>query len=896
MFDRIRYALRATFRRAALEREMRDEMQYHLEQRSAAFAAAGLSQREARLAARREFGNVATHQEAGRDARPARFIHSMLADIRFALRHFRRKPLASATIVLVLAIGIGGHAFQMSVLVGVVSRRAPGVPSDVPLVRIRGMQRPKDIPKWTGAPLSYPAVRELERLSRTFSSTAAWTTHTVVANNGRGTDGETTIAHFVTDDYFSVAGLRTTNGPGLPRGASEPALVAVISHAMWEDAFARGDIADREIVVNGAAVRLVGVAPPRFGGISDAESRRIIWMPISARAVVLGLSGATPIALSSPDSLLFETVARLQPHVSTAGATSAVHVIASQIASRMSLPIVAGATTATVYDADVVEMRGITDVDSDMPFITAMLGVITLLALLIACANVSALVVSAGVARRQEIAVRLSLGASRKRIVRQLVTETTLLALIGGALGLGIYWAIIKALSAVPEIDFIEPSVATVGLTMLVALATGIFFGLTPALHATRGGLSEVLKSSSHGATGRTRLQGRFVVAQIALTQPILMLFGSLTGGALVERHASLPPGVGERVLNLRFDATTIAGDDNARAAVLQRLEQRLREMPNVVSVVPSPRFELKSSLSVRPSDAASGDVARNTIPARVFRVREGYFKMLDAPLLRGSDAPTSDSSASVIISSDLARQLWGTADPIGKHFSQNVSQTVAGQVPPKDLTVAGVYDARYIEKGSNEARVFRPTANWWNDEILIRTNGPAEDLAAAVRRAAREILPVTPMELPWTLAQLETDDQKEQRNIQLVAVGAIGLVLLLASIGLYGVVALAVEQRRREIGVRMALGARAREVVAMFCVNGIKLGVTSLAIGLPLSVAGILLLNAHRTQIANRWEPSIWLVGGLIAVVVLVVALVATLLPASRASRVDPVLALRSE
>jgi len=173
MFDRIRYAFRAVFRRSALEREMRDEMQYHLDERTAAFVAGGLSQREAHLAARREFGNVATHQESGRDARPASFIHSMLGDIRFALRYYRRKPLASATIVLVLAIGIGGHAFQMSLLVGVVSNRAPGMPSDVPLVRIRGMQRPKDVPKWVGAPLSYSAVREIEKLSGTFSSTAA---------------------------------------------------------------------------------------------------------------------------------------------------------------------------------------------------------------------------------------------------------------------------------------------------------------------------------------------------------------------------------------------------------------------------------------------------------------------------------------------------------------------------------------------------------------------------------------------------------------------------------------------------------------------------------------------------------------------------------------------------
>jgi len=191
---------------------------------------------------------------------------------------------------------------------------------------------------------------------------------------------------------------------------------------------------------------------------------------------------------------------------------------------------------------------------------------------------------------------------------------------------------------------------------------------------------------------------------------------------------------------------------------------------------------------------------------------------------------------------------------------------------------------------------VFRPVADWYNDEILIRANGPAEGLATEVRRAAREILPVTPIELPSTLARIETDDRTEQRNVELLTLGVIGLVLMLASIGLYGVVALSVEQRRREIGVRMALGARAREVVAMFCAGGVRLAVTSLAIGLPLSIAGLWIFNASRTRFPDRSEPSVWLVGGLIAAVVLFVALVATLLPASKASNVDPVLALRSE
>jgi predicted permease len=897
MFDRIRYAFRALLRRSALEREMHDEMQYHLEQRTATLVAGGLSARDARLAARREFGNVASHQENGRDARPARFVHTLIADIRFALRYFRRKPLASCTIVFVLALGIGGHAFQMSLMLAVTTRRAAGIPTDVPIARMRGMQRPNDSPQWSAAGISYVAIRELAQLRGTFASVGAWTTQTVVANNGKGTEGETTLAHFVSEDYFSVLGLRPTNGPGLPRAASESQLVAVISNAMWEDAFGRADIADREITVNGTAVRIVGVAPEKFGGVEGGEGRRIIWMPLSARSLVLGPSGATPIALSSPDSLAFQAVARLQPRVTPEQATAAVHVVARQVAARMTPPPnIRAQRTATIYDADVVDMRGLTDVGSDMPLITAVWSVITLLVLLIACANVSALVVSAGVARRQEIAVRLSLGASRRRIIRQLVTETTLLAIAGGALGLAIYWAIIKAMSAIPETEFITPSFATVGLTMLVALATGILFGLTPALHATRADVSEVLKGAGHGATRRSRLQGRFVIAQIALTQPLLMVFGTAAGGMFLAERATLPAAVAERALDLHFDGMTIPGDDRARAVVLQRLEQRLKETPSVVGVTPGPRFELTTKVSPRGGDAVSQAGARNVIPVSFYRVREGYFGLLDVPLLRGTDVPFSDSSLSVVISSELARELWGAADPIGRRLVRNATQPSADQSPPKDYVVTGVYDARYIDKGATNARIFHPVRDWWNDDILIRTNGPAENLAMSIRRSAHDVLPATPMEVPSTLAAIDVENSKEQRNIQLAVFGGLALVLLLASVGLYGVVALAVEQQRREIGVRIALGARSRQVVAMFCANGAKLGVVSLAIGMPLSVAGIVLFNSVRVRPTDRTEPSAWLVASVIAAIVLIVALVASLFPASRASKVDPILALRSE
>jgi predicted permease len=549
---------------------------------------------------------------------------------------------------------------------------------------------------------------------------------------------------------------------------------------------------------------------------------------------------------------------------------------------------------ATIHDADVVQMRGITEIGSDMPLIAAVWGVISLLVLMIACANVSALVVSAAVARRREIAVRLSLGASRRRVIRQLVTESTLLALAGGALGLTIYWAVIRSLSAIPEADFVKPSLATVGLTMLVALATGILFGLTPAFHATRARVAEALKSTEQGATRRSRLQARFVIAQIALTQPLLMVFGSLVGGQLLERQVVLPNGVADHVLLLRSDWRSIPGTDQQRAAQLERLEGALRATPGVLGVVPNDRFRLTTRLTPRDGGASAGAV--RTIPASIYAIREGYFALLGVPLLRGSDAAVSDSSNSVIISSPLARELWGDADPIGRRFAQTTPGRSASAEQGRDFIVGGVYDARFIAIGTNNARVFLPRRGWWNDEILIRTSAPALELTKAIRRVGRETLPSAPIDASTTLAQLEADDGREIRNVWLIAMGSLSLVLLLTSIGLYGVVALAVEQRRREIGVRLALGGRAGQVIAMFCADGLRIGIVSLAIGLSLSFAGVFVLRANTVRPPGTTEPSLWVVAALMVVLVLGVSLVATFLPARRVSKVDPMLALRSE
>jgi predicted permease len=907
MFPQLRYWCRAIFRRSALEREMRDEMQLHLDRKTDLLVARGMTRDDARLAARREFGNVGVHQEDARDARPARWIDSVSADVRFAFRFFARKPLSSATIVLALAFGIGGYAALFGFVQSAIMRPlSPAVPRDVPLVLVDGTVREQDQLASSPMPFSYTALREMSNLRTIFSAVAGWTESNVVVDVPGALDHAATRVQFVTDGYFPIMGLRPAHGSGFaPTDSSAPAeshLMAVISDAMWEDAFDRKDVSHRTMMVNGVAVRIVGVAPPRFDGLLDRGPRLMMWLPLAARATILAANSSA--ALSSADSTLFEVIGRLQPDVSPEQATAAARVVSTQARSQMT-PTAVGPggmkSPMLVYDVDVVMLSrwtgaaraalGMPREGSGLSPLLGLFGILATLVLLVVCTNVAALVVSASVGRRQEIAVRLSLGASRARVIRQLLTESVILAMMGGALGLFVYWLVVVAISRIPIADFFRPDLGTVAFTMCVALGTGILCGLAPALHATRDGVATALKDSTSGATRRSRLQQTFVVAQVMLTQPLLLLVASAIGGLIMETREPLRNGTQERVLQLQIDAATIPGSAAQQRAAVERLVRRVGEEPGVITALPRPVRLGHATLAVRAGDRPSADAATSPATVEINAVMPGYFDLIGVPLLRGDDhaLATTDTNRAVIVGSDLARRLWGNADPIGRHFTQ--------RSPARDVVVSGVYDSRYLEKTGN-ATVYRAVPKLGSDAYLIRTAVPASDLAASIRRIVREELPSTPIVQLATLADVDAADIREKHSIQAGAAACGAVVLLLTSIGLYGAVAVGVGQRRREIGVRMALGARAGQVVTLFYAGGVRLGIIGLLLGLPISLVGnYLLIGDAASPGANPdTTPSVALMGAIVAVIVLAVASVATLIPATRAARVNPVTALSSE
>jgi predicted permease len=888
MLHRLALRLRTVFRRRTLDREMREEMDAHLAQATARLMTRGLSLQAAQLEARREFGNVGVLHEEARDARGARWIESLNGDVRFALRHFSRRPLGTVTMVLILALGIGGHAAVFSVVQAYSTRPAPGVPRDDALVRLRAKERTRDDGRWFSRPFSYPELHDLSAMKDVFTSVAGWEaqdgTVSIGGNDGGGSEPAMARIYFVTDNYFATLGLPLTLGPGFSTSHDE--LSAIISDATWREQFGgRADVLGKVVRLNDVSVRIAGVAPPRFSRVTQnahapSGGSRVFWLPVHARSIIARTSQG---ALSNRDSTLFDAVGRLAAGVSIAQATAALKVATERADAQMT-----PRSWVLVHDADVVPLRGDTELPAaqDGLMVAAVGGSVALLVLLIACANVSALVVGAGIARRHEIAIRLSLGASRARVVRQLLTETTLLAMFAGALGLLVYSWIVKII-ATQAIDVdLAPDLSTVVFTTCLALGTGILFGLSPALHATRHGVSDALKDSGAGFSKRSRLQRVFVVAQIVFSQPLLvglaMLLGILVGGG----EKPMAPGVEQHVLRVGFQIF-VSGSSEEKRIALERFRTRVEQLPGVVDVVPAAQVTLGSQLMVHPADRGSLARASEPVGGTIEGTSPGYFRILDIPILRGRELVAGDTNVA-IIGDDLARTLWGAADPIGRRFQQ---QSVGRS--RSDLVVVGVYDSRFATtRGSAVTRVYVPFQPTLNPQFLIRTSGPAAAAIEPIRAIARQEAPSLPIGRAQSLEQTNEAMRNDAWQAAAAAAGAGLLALLLASIGLYGVVALAVGQRKREIGIRMALGARPRQVATMLFASGVRLSIIGLLLGVPFSLVALRMLATQ----ARMPETSVVGVGFGIVAVVLAVSSLATWIPARHASTIDPAMTLRSE
>jgi putative ABC transport system permease protein len=541
--------------------------------------------------------------------------------------------------------------------------------------------------------------------------------------------------------------------------------------------------------------------------------------------------------------------------------------------------------------------------DPELIPVTLLAAAVTGVVLLIACANVSNLLLGRAVSRRREIAVRLAIGAGRGRVIRQLLTESLLLGGLasGAALLLAVWGAHLVVTTMIPLPLELAPDPRVLAFSVGAALITTVLFGLVPAMHATRADVAVTLKEGAPGASARrARLQSGFVVAQVALSLVLLVTAGLFLRSLQKAQAIDVGFDPSEQVLALSFDLRMQRYTEERELEFVRQLAEGARGLPDVESVALASQVPMSGRLIFAdislPGDEAASDATRDPgsrVMALETSITPGYFRTLRLPLVRGRDFDARDAAGApgvAIVSAHLASRLWPGEDPLGKRLS------IAGRRGPF-LTTVGVAREALVagvrERSSSTVYVPRAQRPEVADlTLLVRASGEASRLAGALRSEVRSLDPNLPVYGVKTLAQYRREHMAESRHGSTLLAVFGGLALLLASIGVYGVLAFAVSQRTREIGVRMALGAREREVVGLFLREGARRTMLGVAIGLALSVAVARLLASVFLGVTPGDAVAFAGVAGLL----IAVATLACWVPARRAAKVDPMQALRYE
>jgi predicted permease len=890
----LRFRLRALFRRGDLERELEAELAFHLDREITKHLRSGVPREEGVRRARASFGSVGGVRDDARDARGLVWLETSLQDARYAVRVLRTRKTFAAGVILTLGLGVGANAAMF----GIVDRllfRAPPAMRDADRVHRFYRHTIDDGQPRIDRNFSFATYMDVRRLTRSFDEIAAFQTRRLGVGDGESIrEVPVTLA---TAGYFNLFEARPVIGRFF--GAAEDSVptgspVAVLGHGFWQAQFGgRAEVIGERIRIDRAIFTIVGVAPEEFVGMSD-QGVPALYIPLTAYAFAFrGNSYPTRYGWS-----WLEIVARRRPEVSAAAA----EVDLSAAFQRSWQAMFAsdpgwGPPEAVRPRAELgpVQLERGPDAGRESRVATWVSGV-ALIVLLVACANVANLLLTRAVGRQREIAVRLTLGVSRGRLVRQLLTENLLLALLGGALGLAIaQWgtAGLRALFLPGD----EPvTVLTDGRTLLFAgaatLVAALLTGLAPALHAGRANVAVALKSSAReGTTPRSRTRTALLVLQAALSVILLVGAGLFVRSLQNVRAFRL----GYDVEPLLFATANARGtnlDDAAVLAVNQRMLDVARSLPGVSHAVLAASVPFWSNegrgLWVPGVDSINRR-GRFVMQA----ASSGYFDAMGTRVLRGrpfDDRDATDAPRVVVVSEGMARIIWPGKDAIGECIrigSDTVPcSTVIGVA--EDMRVRSLTDARefayYIPISQYDAVPY--------PQLFIRVQGLASDHVAAMRRALQAVMPGASYVTVLPLSRLIDPNVQAWRFGATMFVAFGGLALVLAAIGLYSLIAYGVAQRTHELGVRMALGAPAVHVVRLIVVGGVRLAVVGIAIGGAIALWIAPRLESVLFQQSPR-DPAVF--GG-VAVVLMGVALLASAVPALRAARVDPNLTLRSD
>ena len=883
-----------------LSRDIERELSFHLRERVDELVAAGYSEREARQEARRQFGNPTFQRERTRDADIVAWVDSFRGDVRYALRALRRSPAFTTVAVASLALGIGGATSIFTLIDAVVLRPLP-VPGAELLVQVTGGD--EDRGGYFTNPL-WEAIRD--RQSGFTAMTAFQRTRFDI---GEGPDVRYVSGEWAGGDYFQMFGMQPALGR-LPTRADDvrgcPG-TAVISEAFWRSEFGgRSNVVGHTLPLNGKPFMITGVVATGRGFSSpEVGHGPQIYVPLCAEAVLRG----TASSLDARSNWWLRILARRDPGVSFSEARQRLKTIAPDVYAATVPPRYPSEHQQEYRDRTLGAFqaeRGMSEIrDQYTKALTIIMAGVALL-LLIASANIANLLLARAAAREREIAVRMAIGAARQRLVRQLVTESLLLALVGAAGGLALaHWGTLGLVALIqndaqPIALDLALGARVLGFTVLVAVATALGFGLAPAWRGTRVSPQAAMKSGGRGiAEGGHRgftIGKSLVVAQVALSLTLLvgagLLVGSLRNLSTMD-YGFTPEGV--IVAEASYRRTSIPRETTA--AVTEELLDRVRALPGVqaaatVNVTPMGGSTWNNAIFVdgyAPSGELDNIVWFNDVSA-------GYFAAMDVRLLSGRDFDASDvpeGPSSAIISASVAGKFFGDDSPIGRQF-----RTRSGDTYDPPYTVVGVVeDAKYRAlRETNSETIYLAASQEAADgrggvTMLIRTAAGVPGIASSLRRAFAEIDGAITLQLSALNDQL-ADSLRRERVLALLSALFGSVALALSMLGLYGVTAYNVARRRNEIGVRIALGADGQRVLRMVLGDVARV----VAVGVVLGIGGALASGKLVASFLYGMEPTEPGVMALSAALLALVALGAGIIPAWRASRVDPVTALREE
>jgi len=800
----------------------------------------------------------------------------MVSDFRHAVRILRQAPGFTLLVVIVLAIGIGATTSIFSVVNGVLLKSLPyRDPDGIVMVWERNI--PRDRKTNSVGPANFLSWRDENHV---FEQMAA-TTPVFGANlTGAGEPVEVRT-QMVNAEFFSILGVNPELGRPFTREEDDKdANVVVITHRLWQQQLKGRDIVGKQISLNGRSWTVVGVMPAGF----YFRDRTIdVWYPIGFTA-----------ESRQPRGRSLAPIARLKPGVSVAQAQAEMDTIMARLTARW-----------PEFDTGwVTNVRPIRDeITGDVrPALVILLGAVGFV-LLIACANVANLLLARATARQRELAVRSALGASRRRLVRQLLAESVLIAIGGGAAGLALAWSGVRLLTtgvgdqiAFPRIDSIGLDGRVLAFTAAVALLSGIIFGFAPALTSAAVNLNEALKEGGRtGSSGRTgTLRSAFVVIEVALALVLLVGAGLLLRS--FARILSTDPGFSaDHVMTAQLTLPAAKYDRLAkRTQFWDDLLQRIRVLPGVTSA------GTVSFLPMNGLGSATGfevvgqpKPAPGQGPGATIKVVDGdYFAALGIPLRRGrlfTEAEQQTENRHAIISETLARRFFPNQDPIGQHLLVSWYGEGADEI----IGVVGDTKMVTMEEEMYPA-IYYPYSRtpYSSNTIVVRSAGSPSLVASSLVQAVHQIDPDLPVSNLRSMDDVIARSMAQRRIVMVLLAVFAAVALLLATVGIYGVMSYMVSQRTQEIGIRMALGADRGEVVGMVLVQALRLAAGGLAAG---CIAAFALTGLLRTMLYDvRPTDPITFAG--VAAVLLAVAAVATAVPAMRATRIDPLMALKAE